>query len=51
MKSSLDLNDSVSVLGTDMTVIRIALEEANGKRDKITIHMDSLTVIKMQKFK
>ena len=39
------LNDSASVLDAEMTVIRLALEDANGTRDKITIHTDSLTAV------
>ena len=37
------LNDSASVLDAEMTAIRLALEDASGTRDKITIHTDSLT--------
>ena len=32
------LNDSASVLDVEMTVIRVALENASETRDKITIH-------------
>ena len=39
------LNDSESVLDAEMTVIGLALEDASGTRDKITIHTDSLTAI------
>ena len=39
------LNDSASVLDAEMTAIRVALENASGTRDKITIHTDSLTDI------
>ena len=39
------LNDSASVLDAEMTAIRLALEDANGTRDKITIHTDSLTAV------
>ena len=37
------LNDSASVLDAKMTAIQLALEDASGTRDKITIHTDSLT--------
>ena len=37
------LNDSASVLDAEMTAI--ALEDASGTRDKITIHTDSLTAV------
>ena len=39
------LNDSASVLDAEMTAIRLALEDASGTRDKITIHTDSLTAV------
>ena len=39
------LNDSASVLDAEMTVIRLALENARETRDKITIHTYSLTAI------
>ena len=42
---SIRLNDSASVLDTEMTAIRLALEDASGIRDKITIHTDSLTSV------
>ena len=35
------LNDSTSVLDAEMTVIRVALENASETRDKTTIHTDS----------
>ena len=38
------LNDSASVLDA-LTAIRLALEDASGIRDKITIHTDSLTAV------
>ena len=38
-------NDSASVLDAEMTAIRVALENTNETRDKITIHADSLTAI------
>ena len=41
------LNDSASVLDAEMTAIRIALEKASETRDTITIHTDSLTVVKI----
>ena len=41
------LNVSASVLDTEMTGIRIALEDASGTRAKITIHTDSLTAVNM----
>ena len=41
------INDSVSVLDAEMIAIRIALEEASGTRDTITIHKDSLTAMNM----
>ena len=34
-----------SVLDAEMTAIRLALEDASGTRDKITIHTDSLTAV------
>ena len=39
------LNDSASVLDAEMTAIRLALEDASGSRDKITVHTDSLTAV------
>ena len=39
------LNDSASVLDAEMTAIRLALEDASGTRNKITIHTDSLTAV------
>ena len=39
------LNDSASVLDAEMTAIRLALEDASGTRDKITIHTDSMTAV------
>ena len=39
------LNDSASVLDAELTAIRVALENANKTRDKITIHTFSLTVV------
>ena len=39
------LNDSASVLDAEMTTIRLALEDASGTRDKITIHTDSITAV------
>ena len=39
------LNDSAYVLDAEMTAVRLALEDASGTRDKITIHTDSLTAI------
>ena len=39
------LNDSASVLDAELTAIRLALEDASGTRDKITIHTDSLTAV------
>ena len=39
------LNDSASVLDAEMTVIRVALENASETRDMITIHTDSLTAV------
>ena len=38
-------NDSASVLDAEITAIRLALEDASGPRDKITIHTDSLTAV------
>ena len=43
------LNDSASVLDAEMTAIRLALEDASGTRDKITIHTDSLTAVTTRK--
>ena len=39
------LNDSASVLDAEMTVIRLALENAGEIKDKITIHTESLTAV------
>ena len=39
------LNDSASVVDAEMTVIRLALEDASETRDKITIHTYCLTVV------
>ena len=39
------LNDSASVLDAEMTAIRLALEDASGTRNKVTIHTDSLTAV------
>ena len=39
------LNDSASVLGAEMTAIRLALENARDTRDTITIPTDSLTAV------
>ena len=38
-------NYSASVLDAEITVIRVAIENASETRDKITIHTDSLTDI------
>ena len=38
------LNDSISLLDAEMTVIRLALEDASETRDTITIHTDSQTI-------
>ena len=46
-KFIIKLNDSTSVLDAEMTVIRIALEEASGTRYQITIHTVSLTDVNM----
>ena len=35
------LNDSASVLDTEMTTRRVAIENASETRDKITIYTDS----------
>ena len=45
-KIIIKLNDSVSVIDTEMTVIRISLEEGSGTRDSITIHTYSSMAIK-----
>ena len=39
------LNDSASVLDEEMTAIRVALENANETRNKLSIHTDSLTAV------
>ena len=39
------LHDSESLLDAEMTAIRLALEDASGTRDKITILTDSLTSV------
>ena len=39
------LDDSGSVLDAEMTIIRLALEDASKIRDKITIHTYSLTAV------
>ena len=39
------LNDSASALDAEMTVVRLALENARETRDKITIHTYSLTAV------
>ena len=41
----LRLNATASVLDAEMTAIRLALEDASGTRDKMTIHTDSLTAV------
>ena len=43
------LNDSASVLDAEMTVIRVALENASETRDKITKHTASLTAVNNRK--
>ena len=39
------LNDSAYVLDAEMTAIRLALEDASGSRDNITIHTYYLTAV------
>ena len=39
------LNDSKSVLDSEMSAIRVGLEDASETRDKITIYTDSLTAV------
>ena len=43
------LNDSAYVLDAEITVIRVALENASETRNTITIHTDSLTAVNILK--